>query len=628
MLTERMRKKNRAAQVILGVFFALTFMPAQCVDANEHAGRGLKPLAEDEVQHIEKHWPKVVEVKPNKFGRLRIQKHLHEQGELQHKFKIAHTIEEEIITDQSKPTSNKKGSKSRRADGIAVNPPLPRAVNNSTLPSFPPIGDQGQHGSCVAWASTYYQATHEIGLLNGYNNKLNFVNVLSPKWTYNLLNNGQDQGLNILNAYQLLAQNGATTIINLPYDGNYLLWDLNLQDWLSAISNRMLPAHLVAGVNTKPQNLAPIKQLLSNGHVLTFGTYIDSWAFTTVGRDPTSQNNAHVGEMVASYVQGYSGGHCMTIVGYDDDVWVDINGNGQVDPGEKGAFLVANSWSTGWGNAGFVWIAYDAFLSTSAVKGGPQAGRVPAADAMNSYLVTAVPKAANYVPSIIAEFTLTQSVRNQIALSAGVADTSKKVPVKTFADTALTNQGGVFEFNGTASSGTEQVSFALDLTDLYSMANVPSKELRFFLLVSDNSKGNPTVLNSFTLVDNVHKTTKACSSLPLTCDNASIAPYVDYALQAQPMADTIPPVVNITSPVKGTVVKGVTEIIVSATDNVAVARVELYIDSVLVATDKTAPYIFSVDTSILKLGTHQLTAIAYDTSNNAAHVSSTMTVKH
>lgn len=34
----------------------------------------------------------------------------------------------------------------------------------------------------------------------------------------------------------------------------------------------------------------------------------------------------------------------MTLVGYNDNIWVDINGNGIVDNGEKGAFKIANSW--------------------------------------------------------------------------------------------------------------------------------------------------------------------------------------------------------------------------------------------------------------------------------------------
>ena len=50
----------------------------------------------------------------------------------------------------------------------------------------------------------------------------------------------------------------------------------------------------------------------------------------------------------------------MTIVGYNDAIWTDVNGNAVVDPGEKGAFKIANSWGSTWQDNGFIWLAYDA----------------------------------------------------------------------------------------------------------------------------------------------------------------------------------------------------------------------------------------------------------------------------
>lgn len=47
------------------------------------------------------------------------------------------------------------------------------------------------------------------------------------------------------------------------------------------------------------------------------------------------------------------GGHCVFACGYDDDMEVD---------GQKGFFLVQNSWSKGWGLDGRFWMPYDAFL--------------------------------------------------------------------------------------------------------------------------------------------------------------------------------------------------------------------------------------------------------------------------
>ena len=305
-------------------------------------------------------------IKHNKIGAARIKAHAAKSGKPAPQIEVAQSHEDEIST-----TTGYSANGLNQITANLQGTTLPSSVNNSLLPSFPPIGDQGQLGSCVAWGSTYYQASHEIGLLNGNNNKTSQANVLSPKWTYNLLNGGQDDGLMPNDAFSLLASNGAVSIVNFPYDTNYLAWDTNAQDWVSAISNRLAPAQLVAGLGgSQTQNLSAIKQLLNNGHVVNFATYVDSWVYATVGNNPSSPND-HVGEMAVSWMNGTDGGHFLTIVGYDDNVWIDINGNGKVDSGETGAFLIANSWSNTWGNSGFVWIAYDAFRSVSAVSKAP-----------------------------------------------------------------------------------------------------------------------------------------------------------------------------------------------------------------------------------------------------------------
>ena len=59
------------------------------------------------------------------------------------------------------------------------------------------------------------------------------------------------------------------------------------------------------------------------------------------------------------------GSHAFTIVGYDDNIACDINNDGYIQDSEKGAFKIANSWGTYWGNEGFAWIMYDALYPTS-----------------------------------------------------------------------------------------------------------------------------------------------------------------------------------------------------------------------------------------------------------------------
>ena len=108
--------------------------------------------------------------------------------------------------------------------------------------------------------------------------------------------------------------------------------------------------------------------MLADGYILNFHTLISNWIYTTV-KDNTNtiEDDRFSGETACSAVCGSPdiAGHAMTVVGYNDDIWIDINGNSVADDGESGAFKIANSWGSGWGNKGFIWFAYDALKQYS-----------------------------------------------------------------------------------------------------------------------------------------------------------------------------------------------------------------------------------------------------------------------
>ncbi len=82
--------------------------------------------------------------------------------------------------------------------------------------------------------------------------------------------------------------------------------------------------------------------------------------------------------------------------------------------------------------------------------------------------------------------------------------------------------------------------------------------------------------------------------------------------------DTTPPVVTITQPANGATVGGSVTVAASASDDTGVARVEFWLDGSLLATDATAPYSFSWDTTSVADGGHTLEARAYDAAGNSA----------
>jgi hypothetical protein len=244
-------------------------------------------------------------------------------------------------------------------------------------------------------------------------------------------------------------------------------------------------------------------------------------------------------------MNGSDGSHAITIVGYNDAVWTDINGNGVIDAGERGAFRIANTWGTSWYESGFTWLAYDALQSVSAVSGGPSTGRIAAIQGDMLYVLTA---RNNYAPLLIGEFTISHLKRDQLRLTLGRSNTTATLPTTSWTPLAFQNQGGAFAFDGstTATSAT----FVLDFTDILVHG---AGAQRYYLGVNDSTASDPATLSAFKIVDlTTGPATEAASSLvPQTVDAQQAYAYVDYTY-AGPAAND-PPVLTSpqVSPVNG-----------------------------------------------------------------------------
>jgi len=92
-------------------------------------------------------------------------------------------------------------------------------------------------------------------------------------------------------------------------------------------------------------------------------------------------------------------------------------------------------------------------------------------------------------------------------------------------------------------------------------------------------------------------------------------------------ADTTPPVVSITSPAGGSTVSRNVSIAVSATDNVGVTRVAIYVDKTLVCSDTVAPYTCGWNTKKASPGSHTISATAWDAAGNAGYASPVVVTK-
>lgn len=93
-----------------------------------------------------------------------------------------------------------------------------------------------------------------------------------------------------------------------------------------------------------------------------------------------------------------------------------------------------------------------------------------------------------------------------------------------------------------------------------------------------------------------------------------------------PTPDTTPPTVSITSPLNGATVIRNSNFTISAnaSDNIAVSKVEFYVDNSLKSTDTASPYTYTTKITGRTGAPHTITAKAYDTSSKTAQASVTV----
>ena len=233
---------------------------------------------------------------------------------------------------------------------------LPDKVDNSTSKYFPPIKSQGSQGSCVAWSLAYYQFTYEMN--KSLDRESTEENCFSPTFTYNMSNYGEDVGSFHINTYGNMKKIGVAPLSLVPFTmEEHRNWYPQEDIWLEAAKYRVADTKVLPNFRigsgkqvTYPDDpdITQIKTLLSEGHLLAFGAYINRWKMTKIkANSACPENDKYIGEEVVKSTSpdiGNGYGHAMTIVGYNDNIWVDINDNNAVDNGEMGAFKVVNSW--------------------------------------------------------------------------------------------------------------------------------------------------------------------------------------------------------------------------------------------------------------------------------------------
>lgn len=228
---------------------------------------------------------------------------------------------------------------------------LPATVD--LRPWFPPIEQQGQLGSCTANAV--------VGLVEYYERRafgkwIDASRLFLYKATRNLLGWSGDTG-----AY-LRSTIGALALFGVPperYWGyNITSFDVEPPAFCYAFgaNYQAVTYYRLDPPGTGAQAVIDnVRTAAASGLPSCFGFTVYS-SIVQAGASGKAPFPA-LGESVL-------GGHAVDVVGYDDSL--EITNTNSAGPTTTGAFLIRNSWGSGWGNAGYGWLPYEYVLAGQA----------------------------------------------------------------------------------------------------------------------------------------------------------------------------------------------------------------------------------------------------------------------
>ena len=215
----------------------------------------------------------------------------------------------------------------------------------------PTPGDQGNHGTCVAFANGYgiatilYAKTHDLtdrALIDKY--------VFSPTFLYEQIKSADDadcqNGSDPIDALMAMIKGGDALITTVPYNCGASLTDAAKAE---AVNYKIQDASILFASaelmgndkweRTPQQKIDATKKALTEGTPVSTGFFLPE-SFSKVTGDLWDYQE---GEVLGDWKHR---GHALAVVGYDDTKY-------------GGSFRIMNSWGSDWADHGFVWVRYN-----------------------------------------------------------------------------------------------------------------------------------------------------------------------------------------------------------------------------------------------------------------------------
>lgn len=389
----------------------------------------------------------------------------------------------------------------------------PDHINNAELKYYPPVFSQAG-GSCGSASNEGYNFTYEMNCLLDRAADCD-EHIFPSHWVYLLAYQHSDRE-------DIIQKNGIPTAA--VYGGRTysdVFGEQECRDetngrmqgydkWYSAMFNRSVSTARFHSNLTTEEGREDLKNWLWNHHgdpdfhaggVACVGVAITD---SKIARTrPTANNRAnklHNKSYITTWGPNFD--HSVTIVGYDDRIEFDLDGDqqyGEVDEDEVGAWIICNSWGTGWGDGGFVYCPYKYGYSV----GTSEIPMTPGRWILRKF----------YKPERVFRITMEYSHRSELQLVAGVSEsTSSQRPTQTVTMPMFNYDGNPGNVSpapevpmlGMWADGkmhTEPMQFGFDVTDLTAMVD-KAKPLKYFFQINTASGSIGTgKVHEFTLMN-------------------------------------------------------------------------------------------------------------------------------